>query len=149
MVSDHITIRTTKTEDVEGLWPLVQDFALSYRPDRSLFTPSFHGLLERSDSPVLVAVEDAGPLVGHLLDSLHGRFFANGAVAWIEELMVSESARRRGAATNLMPAAEDWTKTIHTSCVALARRRARDFYRSIGYDESATYFRKTFDDANR
>ncbi|BBH20130.1 hypothetical protein Back11_14750 [Paenibacillus baekrokdamisoli] len=30
--------------------------------------------------------------------------------------------------------------------VALATRRASEFYKSIGYDESATYFKKTLSD---
>jgi GNAT superfamily N-acetyltransferase len=82
--------------------------------------------------------------VGYLLGSVHGTFFANGPVAWIEELMVSESVRRLGVAAKLLSYAEDWARDLPTAYVALASRRAGDFYLKMDYEESATYFRKTF-----
>jgi GNAT superfamily N-acetyltransferase len=101
-------------------------------------------LIGRSDTLVLVALADAPVVVGYLLGSYHGTFFANGPVAWIEELMVSELVRRRGVGTALMSWAEEWARTIPASYVALATRRAGDFYVRIGYEDSATFFRKTF-----
>jgi GNAT superfamily N-acetyltransferase len=141
-MSGDIEIRPAQAEDVEELWRLVVDFAISYRVVRSAFQQSFDQLIERSDTLVLVAVSN-GALVGYLLASHHGTFFANGPVAWIEEIMVSESFRRRGVATQLMSSAEKWASTIPTAYVALATRRAGEFYLRIGYEESATYFRKT------
>jgi hypothetical protein len=43
-----------------------------------------------------------------------------------------------------MGSAETWARRIPTAYVALASRRAGDFYLNVGYEESATYFRKTF-----
>ena len=144
MPQDDIEIRAAEAGDSEQLWPLVQDFAFSYRPERSLFERSFRDLLDRSDTLVLVAVSDAEAVVGYLLGSLHGTFFANGPVAWIEELMVSEPARHSGVASKLMSSAEEWARSLDTAYIALASRRAGDFYLKIGYEESATYFKKTF-----
>ena len=144
MPGDDIEIRPAKAGDSEQLWPLVKDFAFSYRPERSAFERSFSDLLDRSDTLVLVAVSNAGAVVGYLLGSFHGTFFANGPVAWIEELMVSESVRRLGVASKLMSSAEEWARSLPTAYVALASRRAGDFYLKIGYEESATHFRKTF-----
>jgi GNAT superfamily N-acetyltransferase len=144
MATPSVDIRPARAEDVHPLWPLVKDFGFSYRPERSAFERSFSALLERSDTLVLVASADTDTVVGYLLGSYHGTFFANGPVAWIEELMVSESARREGVATRLMSAAEEWAKAVPTAHVALASRRAGDFYLRLGYEDSATYFRKTF-----
>lgn len=105
------------------LWPLVQELAFSYRPERSIFERSFSELIERPDTLVLVAVANTSAVVGYLLGSYHGTFFANGPVAWIEELMVSESIRHHGVATKLMSSAEDWARTIPTAYIALASRR--------------------------
>jgi GNAT superfamily N-acetyltransferase len=58
--------------------------------------------------------------------------------------MVSESVRRLGVASKLMSSAEEWARSLPTAYVALASRRAGDFYLKIGYEESATHFRKTF-----
>jgi hypothetical protein len=44
----------------------------------------------------------------------------------------------------LLAAAEEWAAAVPTAYVALASRRAGGFYLSTGYEESATYFRKTF-----
>jgi GNAT superfamily N-acetyltransferase len=144
MPSDSVEIRGARAEDVAKLWPLVQELAFSYRPERSMFERSFSELIERPDTLVLVAVANTSAVVGYLLGSYHGTFYANGPVAWIEELMVSESIRRHGVATKLMSSAEDWARTIPTAYIALASRRAGDFYLRIGYEDSATFFRKTF-----
>jgi GNAT superfamily N-acetyltransferase len=58
--------------------------------------------------------------------------------------MVSESVRHQGIAKILMDSAEAWAKSIPTAYVAVASRRAGDFYLQTGYEESATYFRKSF-----
>ena len=142
MSKGAIEIRRARTEDVEQLWPLVQDFATSFKPERSAFDRTFIEVLDRVDTLVLVAVADLSTIVGYLLGSYHGAFFANGAVAWIEELMVSESVRRQGVASKLVTSAEAWARRIPSAYVGLASRRGRDFYLRNGYEDSATFFRK-------
>ena len=101
-------------------------------------------LLERPDTLLLVAEENRTNIVGYLLASYHGTFLANGPVAWIEEVMVSGTARRQGVGSSLMSAAEARAEGVPTAYVALASRRAGDFYLKTGYEDSATFFRKTF-----
>jgi GNAT superfamily N-acetyltransferase len=139
----RVEVRPAEPEDIDGVWPLVQEFSFSYRPDRSAYVRSFGELLDRRDTLVLVAAAD-GVVVGYLLGSCHGTFFANGPVAWIEELMVDESVRHQGIATRLMASAEMWARSIPAAYVALASRRAGGFYLELGYEESAAYFRKAF-----
>ncbi len=50
--------------------------------------------------------------------------------------------RGRGIGRILMDAFERWAATEGCALVALATRRAGPFYRALGYEESATYFRK-------
>jgi GNAT superfamily N-acetyltransferase len=144
MVIDGVQIRRASSEDVDQIWPLVREFAVSYRPNRSVFDRSFLELLGRSDTLVLAAEVPPSAIVGYLLASHHGTFFANGPVAWVEELMVSESVRNQGVATRLMDFAETWARNVPTAYMALASRRASEFYLDVGYEESAAYFRKTF-----
>ena len=143
MLSENIDIRPATTEDVEQLWPLVTEFASSYRPESRAFAQSFTDLVGRSDTLIMVGVANTSAIVGYLLGSYHGTFFANAPVAWIEELMVSETARSQGVATKLMASAEQWARSIPAAHIAVASRRAGDFYVRIGYEESATYYRKT------
>ena len=73
---------------------------------------------------------------------MHPTLYANGRVAWIEELMVAEPARRRGVARALVAAAEQWAGANQARMVSLATRRAAAFWTAAGYAESAVYLRK-------
>ena len=61
---------------------------------------------------------------------------------WVEEIMVREEFRRNGIGELLMEDFERWAASKNCRLVALATRRAAEFYESLGYAESATYFRK-------
>jgi len=74
MSSQAIEVREAAAEDLEQLWPLVQRFATSFRPDRSTFDRTFNELFDRVDTLVLVAVKDPGAIVGYLLGSYHATF---------------------------------------------------------------------------
>jgi GNAT superfamily N-acetyltransferase len=134
-------IRAAGELDVDAVWPLVSEFATTFRPVRESFEKAFAELITRDDTLVLVATDD-GQIVGYLLASTHGTFFANAPVAWVEEVMVAESARRSGVATALMAHAELWARQQGAAYVSLATRRAANFYDALGYEESATFFRK-------
>jgi GNAT superfamily N-acetyltransferase len=56
--------------------------------------------------------------------------------------MVDESQRRKGIGNALMEAVSNWSISRGCRMVALATRRAADFYTELGYEPSATYFRK-------
>lgn len=96
-----------------------------------------------NDEKAFIFVADNGDkIVGYSLGFIHTTFFANGNVAWLEEIMVDEKFRRAGIGFELVKVFEQ--KAIDNDCklIALATRRAADFYSAIGYEESATYFRK-------
>jgi len=119
------------------------DFAVSYVPEEEIFRRSFADLLARADSLVLVA-EEGAVVLGYLLAAWHGTLFANGPVAWVEELMVARPVRGSGVGRSLMAAAEHWARTVPCASLALASRRAGPFYEALGYEPSATYYRKPF-----
>lgn len=137
----HATIRNAQSTDSGGIWPLARDFATSFTPERSSFDTSFETLLHHADALLLVA--DVGDrIVGYLLAHTSLTLFANGPVAWVEELMVLPDARRTGVGRALMGNAEHWAKRTGAAYIALATRRASSFYRSLDYEESATFFKK-------
>ena len=116
-------------EDGAQVWPLVGDFAASYEPEEEVFHPSFTEPLARPDTLVLVA-EEGVSVVGYLLASCHGTLFANGPVAWVEELMVTRDTRESGVGRALMAAAEQWARSVPCAHLALASRRAGPFYQA-------------------
>jgi GNAT superfamily N-acetyltransferase len=138
-------VRLAGPGDPDQVWPLARDLATSYVVERPAFDRSFALLLADADALVLVAERPgapAGGVVGYLLATSHPAFHANGPVAWVEEVMVAADTRAAGVGRQLMAAAEDWARTRGASYVALATRRAAPFYQALGYEDSATYFKR-------
>jgi GNAT superfamily N-acetyltransferase len=141
MSADELVVRPAGQVDLPAIWPLVREFATSFEPEIDAFERSFGALIAREDT-LLIAAQSGDVVVGYLLASYHDTCFANGPVAWVEELMVSEHARRRGVGAALMTEAERWAQQVPAAYIALATRRAADFYTALGYEDSATFFRK-------
>ena len=145
MNEGHRTIvRAATLADRQGVWPLARDFATSFLPVRSAFDDSFADILA-SEASLLVVAETGGRVTGYLLATSHMTFLANGRVAWVEEVMVAEDMRRAGVGSALMDYAEQWATGIGSAYLALASRRAGDFYLALDYEDSATFFKKTLD----
>ena len=134
-------IRPAEDRDREAVSGLASRFATSFEVSLSAFDRAWERLLSDEDACLLVAEEDDAVL-GYLLGFRHDTFFANGPVGWVEEVMVTESRRGRGLGRDLMLSFEAWSAEAGCALVALATRRADAFYRAIGYEESAIYFRK-------
>jgi len=137
----EIVVRKLCTHDFEALFDLVQRFASSFRPERAAFTDAAHVLVAQDDA-WLGGAEHSGQLVGYCLGFDHMTFYANGRVSWIEEIMVSEAHRRRGVGRALMAGFESWARSRGSKLSALATRRAGSFYAALGYEVSATYYRR-------
>lgn len=136
-----LTIRPAQFADSDALFTLASAFATSFSVERSAFESSFAALLQSPDALIAVA-SDSGRVVGYVLGFDHHTFYANGRVSWVEEIMVADDVRRRGIGRQLMESFEQWAISRQSKLIALATRRAASFYQSIGYDESATYFRR-------
>jgi GNAT superfamily N-acetyltransferase len=139
----ELIIRRARPNDQDLLYPLARDLSAFLEVSRASFTKSFSNLLSDSKALVLVAANgDADQLTGYLLGFQHQSFFADGPVGWVEEVYTLPDRRRAGIAGALMAEFERWAWESGARLVALATRRAQDFYRAIGYEESAAYFRK-------
>jgi GNAT superfamily N-acetyltransferase len=141
MTASAVAVRPAALADADALWPLVRAFATSFSPERGALDGTLPELLAREDTLLLVAEAD-DRMVGYLLASVHPTLFANAPVAWVEEVMVDERARRGGVGAALMRTAELWAAGAGAAYVSLATRRASDFYRALGYEDSAIFFRK-------
>jgi GNAT superfamily N-acetyltransferase len=153
-----MTIRMAQQSDAKALLGLAQGLATSFVVDPQAFDIALTELLSASSNYLAVAianrhnwagkVEPKGQniavpeIVGYVLGFNHYTFYANGRVAWVEEIVVHEAFRRRGIGTLLMQSFEAWATQQDAKLVALATRRAADFYQALGYEESALYMRK-------
>lgn len=141
MDSGGIVVRAATEADSDDVWLLTQAFATSFVPTRTAFDRSLSNVLADVDALLLVA-QDPAEAVGYLLAHRHLTLFADGSVAWVEELMVHERARRVGVGRQLMERAEGWAREGGARYLALATRRAAEFYQALGYQDSAVFFRK-------
>jgi predicted N-acetyltransferase YhbS len=139
--SPTFTVRPALRSDATALLALAQAFAQSFTVDPERFDRSLDATLVHHDSLLLVAT-DGDEVVGYLGASVHPTLYANGPVAWIEELMVDEVERRAGIGRALVEECERWSVRNGARLVSVATRRAGDFWTAVGYEESATYLRK-------
>ena len=98
-------------------------------------------MLENPTAILLVAACE-GQIIGYLLGYRHSTFWAGADVWWIEELLVDANHRSHGIGRALMTHYEDQARVAGGRLVCLVTRRAAEFYRAIGYEERAVYFRK-------
>jgi GNAT superfamily N-acetyltransferase len=154
-------IRRATGADADAVAALAAELAQSFPFSRAAFDQMYPAVLAAPDACLLLAIDgdpDAGPdsdpdgdpdgcagqasAVGYLLGFQHPAFFANGPVAWVEEILVRPEHRGRSAGRALMTAFEQHAMGQGCRLVALATRRAAPFYQALGYQESAVYFRK-------
>ena len=137
------TVRAAIASDAPAVLSLATRFATSFAVDQRAFRQSYEALLRSTGARLAVAESgSSGAVIGYLLGFDHPAFFANGRVAWVEELTVEDAHRRAGIGTLLMRDFEAWARRRGCQLVGLATRRAAAFYAAIGYEESAVYFRK-------
>jgi GNAT superfamily N-acetyltransferase len=138
---DQLTIRRADTGDVDEVAGLAGELAQSFRFSRERFQVAYPSLLADDGACLLLAVQGRERL-GYLLGFRHLTFYANGPVAWVEKVFVRRQDRGRGIGQALVSAFEQWAAARGCGLIALATRRAASFYRALGYEESALYFRK-------
>jgi GNAT superfamily N-acetyltransferase len=144
MSTAQCQVRLADADDAEAVADLAAGLARSFAFSRSRFRVSYPALLAADGACLLLAV-DGPQRLGYLLGFEHLTFYANGPVAWVEEVFVRDQDRGRGVGRVLMSAFEQWAAARDCALVALATRRAAPFYRALGYEESAVYLRKVLD----
>jgi GNAT superfamily N-acetyltransferase len=134
-------VRPAEDGDLAAVAGLAGELAQSFAFSEERFRASYPSLLADRGARLLLAA-DGPEVTGYLLGFRHLTFYANGPVAWVEEVVVRPGDRGRGVGGALMSAFEQWAAGEECALVALATRRAAPFYRAVGYEESAVYFRK-------
>jgi GNAT superfamily N-acetyltransferase len=141
MPAPFATVRAATHSDEQAIFKLARQLATSFVVERDAFTVSFLRILQTPDIYLHVA-ETSGQVIAYLLGWCQPAFYANGPVAWVQEIVVLPEHRRLGIGKRLMAHFEGWALERQCKLVSLASRRAGDFYQAIGYAESALYYKK-------
>lgn len=141
-MKSHLKIRPALAGDSSLVYPLAKAMATSFEAVKDSFDQSFLEILKDPAAICLVA-EKEEEIVGYLIGFDHRAFYANGRVSWVEEIFLLEGLRRQGIGKELMDRFETWCVERGSKLIALATRRASSFYGAIGYEKSATFYKKT------
>jgi N-acetylglutamate synthase-like GNAT family acetyltransferase len=139
--ADDLLIRPARPADAEAIFALVEQFAMSYRPERDAFDRHFPRLLAADHVDLLVG-EAGGRVAGYALAFRLLTLFANGIVVELQELMVAPEQRGRGIGSMLVESIAERARTAGAVEVTVPTRRARDFYLRLGFEETATYLKR-------
>jgi GNAT superfamily N-acetyltransferase len=138
-----IAIRPARAADRESVRPLAVALATSTEPTRAQFDSTFDDLLAAPERILLIAEADDRRVVGYAMAFAHRAFHSDGPLVWVEEVIVDPDQRGHGIGRALMTAVEAWARNeIEATYIALATRRASPFYEALGYEASATYFKR-------
>ncbi|MFJ3773199.1 GNAT family N-acetyltransferase [Streptomyces sp. NPDC090075] len=137
-------VRDATPSDADDVYGLLIGFVTSYRPDRAVFGDvTFPRVIEAASdgrAEFLVAEQDAC-VVGYLLAPRMPTLFAGGTVLELLELTVAEPLRGRGTGSALIRAAQARAREAKDVEVTVPTRRAADFYRALGFRETAVHLK--------
>lgn len=130
------TLRRAEPQDLEIIHDMLSDLEQTELP-----LEAFRGVFLRNiadpDHLYLVAINEAGLVVGHL--SLHTQWLLHhaGRVAEIQEMYVSAEYRGAGIGDHLLNKAIKWAEDIKCVLVEVtanvSRTRTHDFYSAHGF----------------
>jgi GNAT superfamily N-acetyltransferase len=140
-------IRELTLEDTDGVLELLEQLW----PEKSIDPATLGGILDRYVTDAgywIYGYEVDGVLWGLITVSFRWTLFHRGPIAIIEDLVVDEAYRGRGAGTALVRFVEDkMVKEQVANAVEvnsdLDRDAAHGFWAGCGYDRRAFQFRKT------
>jgi N-acetylglutamate synthase-like GNAT family acetyltransferase len=135
-----VVIRRADRADGDALFPLLQEFAMSYRPDRAAFDAHLPRLVDAEHAELLVACADE-QVIGYLLAFHLLTLYANGVVTEVQELMVDPGWRGRGVGSDLVKTVIQSARARGSVEVTVPTRRAEAFYESLGFEQTASYLK--------
>src|SRR5439155_19390694 len=122
-------------------FPLLEQFAMSYRPRRAAFDRHYPLLLGADHVELLVAELD-GRIVGYAIAFKLLTLFANGEVVELQELMVDPEYRNQGIGRRLVEEIVERARAGGAIEVTVPTRRAADYYLRLGFAETATCLKR-------
>ncbi|WP_141208112.1 GNAT family N-acetyltransferase [Streptomyces griseorubiginosus] len=142
----EVTVRAVRAADADDVLRLLRAFTTSHVPDPGRFrTVAFPAVLASAAAgrAEFLAAEMGGRVVGYAYAVRVPTLFAGGTVLELLELTVDAELRGRGLGSRLVRAVLEAAGRAADAEVCVPTRRAADFYRRLGFAETATYLKRT------
>ena len=92
-----MSTRKATEDDADALFGLAKEFATSFVPERAAFEIALTDIIS-TDGVNLSVAEVNGEVIGYCLGFDRYTFYANGRIAWVEEITVKQPVRREALA---------------------------------------------------
>lgn len=140
-MGQKLKIRTFESKDLNKLYALSNELSDTVKVERTILEKHIDFLIEDDRHQILVAEKD-NIVIGYLSANFHTAIYANGKVAYIDEIVIAKENRGKGIGTLLLKAFEQMAKRQKCILVSLASGGAKEFYEKAGYASKASYFKK-------
>jgi ribosomal protein S18 acetylase RimI-like enzyme len=127
VIHDELVIRSAREDDCGAAHRLME--SLGYpNLDPSEFSEAFRAVLSRNDTAVLIAENRARRIVALASISWRPQLRLTGTLVSIDELVVEEAGRGRGAGRLMLDKARDIAHRLGARRIELETRRSRESY---------------------
>ena len=140
-MDQKLIFRTATMDDKEAIFLLANQLSEFIKVDKKIFTDNYREMISDKNHFLLVAELDE-KVVGYLSGYFHKAIYANGLVAYVDEIVVLDCQRHLKIGTLLMKELEIIAKIKNCILISLATAGARAFYEKIGYETKAGYYKK-------
>ncbi len=139
-------MRRAKNADGPTVFGLLAQLGEQYTPNREVFDVAFVDAVTHADDHILFVADDGDEVVGYALATIARLFYTNGDAAQLQELVVDENARGRGAGSLLVSAVEDECLSRGVQQLTVATLKSASFYERLDYRSTADFLKKRFDE---
>lgn len=140
-MKERLIIRNAGIEDKDSIFQLANQLSDFVKIDKDIFSNNYQELISNQNHCILVA-ELEKSVIGYLSGYFHKTIYANGLVAYVDEIVILNTHRNFNIGTVLMNELEIVAKNKNCILVSLATAGAKGFYEKIGYATKAGYFKK-------
>lgn len=140
-MDQNLIFRNATVADKEAIFLLANQLSEFIKIDKKIFSDNYQEMISDQNHFLTVAELDE-KVVGYLSGYFHNAIYANGLVAYVDEIVIFDSQRHLKIGTLLMKEFEIVAKNKNCILISLATAGARGFYEKIGYETKAGYYKK-------
>jgi ribosomal protein S18 acetylase RimI-like enzyme len=141
MSISELVSRRAKSDDNDCVFKLANQLSESININKAIFEQNFEELIHNNNHCILVA-EINHIIEGYLSGNFYKAFYANGTVAFIDEIVVDSRCRNLSIGKRLMEEFEAIAKTNKSVLISLATSGAKGFYEKLDYSSTSGYYKK-------